>query len=160
MALPPKKVLLALAAVPLLYFGGRAAWRALASDATRIRWLLQDEVSAFNGGNVGDVLAGFADGYRDTTAGIDRNDLHQCLLYVLLQRSQGMHYRAELHDDTAIEPDGNTARASFGLALDSGMPAQQRPRWELQVDAELAKTPAGWQFVHSTHRTLAGTPPR
>ena len=53
-----KRVLLVLSAGLLLFIGGRALVRALASDETHIRWLVEDMAEGFDHTRTGAILGG------------------------------------------------------------------------------------------------------
>ena len=157
-----KYALLAVVAV-LAWFGGRALWRAMASDETRIAWVLEDEAAAFNGAAALSILAGFAPEYRDDTVNIDKNMLRAALLWAFQNRRDGdrFRYRVEIAPDSLrTQVDGDVAQAEFGLRLFDARAGDATPSWEIAVKARLHRRDGEWFLLHSTHSTLRGDRPQ
>jgi len=147
------------------FFTGRVVYRALASDETRIRWVLEEEAEAFNGARMLTILDGFAPEYRDATTGLKRGELRAALLHVFQSRrdpaTRRFLYRVELPEaDLRVEVDGDTARATFRLRLHEGSGAGEELAWELDVAAELERRDGEWLVIGSRHETLHGGRPR
>jgi hypothetical protein len=157
-----KYVLLAVLAV-VAWFGGRALWRAMASDETRIGWLVADEAAAFNGAAPLSILSGFAPEYREDTVGLDRNGLRAALLWAFQNQRAGdgaFRYRVEIAPESLdATVDGDSAQAGFGLLLFDRRTGQDAPIWEIDVKAGLRRRDGDWSFVRSTHTTLRGQRP-
>ncbi|MGE3171176.1 MAG: nuclear transport factor 2 family protein [Planctomycetota bacterium] len=160
-----QRVLLFAALAAVAWFGGRAVVRALASDETRIGWLLQGEAASFNGAAMLSVLGSFAPDYRETTVGIDRQALRAALLWAFQNRRDRATgrflYRVELPaEELQVTVDGDRARAAFALRLFEGLDAAAVLRWELAVEAELERGQDGWRVARSRHETVTGERPR
>jgi hypothetical protein len=162
-----KRALFAVLLIAVLALVGRALWFALAGDDTRIRWLLADEVAAFNDASALRSLRGFAEDYREETIGLDKLSLRRALLYLFTRDgdrpTDRFAYRVEMPDEdlsVEVEPAGNRATARFRLLLFQGLNDRKPPTWELRVTAELAQGDGGWLIVRSRHETTSGEPPR
>ncbi len=157
-----RTALLLLVLAALAGFGGRALYRTMASDETKIAWLLADEAAAFNDASVPELLPRFATDYRDETRGIDQPTLRGAVVWVWQNRRDAegrFGYRVELPAaGGAIAVDGDTATASFPLQLFASGAAE--PIWALQVEADLQRRDGTWWIVRSRHQTTAGAPPK
>ncbi|MBK8095981.1 MAG: hypothetical protein IPK26_02680 [Planctomycetes bacterium] len=157
-----RRILLAVVLLGVAFVAGRCVWRATASDATKIRWLLEDEAAAFNSCSALSVLASFAPEWRDETTGTSRQLLHGGILWVFRNRrdaAQRFLFRIEL-GETDIQVDGDQAKATLAMALYEGLDAYERCVWELRVVAHLARRDGGWLIERSSHETIRGTVPR
>jgi hypothetical protein len=158
-----RRVLLIAAALMVAYFAVRAIRTALASDETRIRWLLADEAAAFNDCGMLSVLDHFAPEWQDETTGVSRQALKGGLLYVFQNRRDAKTgrflYRIEV-GETDIDVQGERATAKFPLVLHEGIDTAERAIWELKVTADLGKHDGSWRIDRSRHETVHGTAPR
>ena len=155
-------LLIAIALSLLALLGLRVRWW-LASDATRIRWRLEQMEAGFNDSRLGPCLRGVAEGWRDADAGIDRDRLADVLRSLFFHEndpdSGRFLYRVELERDTlVIETDpgreGN-ARVEVVARFSTLQGEDWSPTWRLRVRAEMAEDPErGWQAVRSEHETL------
>jgi hypothetical protein len=164
-----KRPVLALAAVTLASLAVYSGFRMLASDETKIRWLLEDATESFNGTSVSGCVAGFHMDYKDKTDRlIDRGTLSQALLYMFMHKRDGKSdrflYRVDLPAESLtilIEEDGE-AVATFDLHLelqeqDDG---ERREAWRIGATAWLRETDGDWLIHRSSHRTISGRQPR
>lgn len=161
-----KRIPLFLFAAVLLFFGGRALRVAMASDATRIGWLLAEEAAAFDGASLLNLLPHFATDFRDDTTGIDQPRLRAAVAWLWQNRrdAQGQFAcRAALPEGAGVvEVDGDTATARFPLQLlarDAPDTRDAEPLWELQVEARLQRRNGAWWLVGSRHETTRGAQP-
>jgi hypothetical protein len=158
-----RRILLIAALLVLAFFGGRAVWRAMASDQTKIRWLFENEAAAFNGMAALSVLESFAPDWQDETTGTTRQMLRGIAMHVFQNRrdpqTQRFLYRIEL-GELDIEVDGDKAKATVPLVLHQGLDADERRIWELRVMAALARKDGNWRVERSRHETVSGAMPR
>ena len=81
-----KKVVPIAVALVVAVLAGRAVYRSMASEETHIRWLVEEEVEAFNSASISGCMVGFAMQYEDTTLRLNRTSLQQVLLYAFQKR--------------------------------------------------------------------------
>lgn len=156
------RILLVAIAVVLSFFVGRAVYRAMASDETRIGWLFAEEAEAFNGGSVLSVLSHFAPDYRDDASGMDLPRLRGAVLWALQNHGdpeRSDHWRAVLPQAAgAVSVDGDSATAELPVQLVEGRD-DGKLLWQVQVTAQLRRVDGDWRIAHSTHRTTQGHQP-
>src|SRR3984885_8456734 len=70
-----RKIAIALIAVAIAWFGGRALVHALASDETKIRWKLEDACEGFSNARMSPILDFLAHEFVDETSGYHRDDV-------------------------------------------------------------------------------------
>jgi len=153
-------VLIALAAA--LLAGQRLRWW-LSSDATRIRWRLEEMEEGFNRARLGPCLRAVAKDWRDESSGLERALLAEILRALFFSErdpdSGRFRFRVELERETlSIElAAGERGRArvqavAHFAALERG---QWTPTWSVRVRADLAwEDGLGWQVHRSEHETL------
>jgi hypothetical protein len=153
-------VLIALSLVVLL--AQRVRWW-LASDATRIRWRLEEMEEGFNASRLAPCLRGVADGWRDADARVDRDrlaDVLRSLFFHEVDPDSGRFlYRVELERETLeieTDPAGDGQARVQVVALFSTLQGQAwSPTWRVRVRAEMAEDEDdGWQAIRSEHETL------
>ena len=158
-----KKIALILAGLMLAFLAGRAVIRGMASAETKIRWLVQEEVEAFNATRIDRCMEVFAPDYQETTASLDRSSLQRILLYVFQKfrdrESREFIYSLaapdELVDVVLRDEEETEAEADFKVVLsERGVPV-----WSIRVQAELFRGEDGWRFVSSQHSTVEGARP-
>jgi hypothetical protein len=162
-----KRVLASLVVLGLLFLAGRQLVRMFASDATRIRWVLDDMVAGFDRTRMDPILAGLDRDFLDETYGADRDLVRAALVHLFFtakdERTKKFLYRADWQETAAptIEPgerDGDEKRARMELDVrfyrrfEDG----EQPAWSVHVQAELARRDGDWRFVRTTTRTLSG----
>lgn len=146
-------VLLALAAL-----GGRWLWRTLASDETKIRWMCEDMLDAFNQTRTTRVLEAFAPQFQDESSGFTREDIHSACIYVFFNeldpKDRSFALRAELvpEDWSVTVEDGPPKRATakLGARFYDSRGGSERVFWEAHVEGELARGDDGWQWTRTT----------
>ncbi len=158
-----KKIALILAALVLALLVGRAVIRGMADEETKIRWLVQEEVEAFNATSVSGCMDLFTPEYQEITTGLDRSSLRHILLYVF-QKYRDRDSREFLYSlaapdellDVTLRDEAETkARADFKVVLSE----RGAPVWTIRVLAELTRGEDGWRFVSSGHETVEGARP-
>lgn len=148
-----------------LWFAAGLVRDALRTDEERVRALLESEVGAFNDASMFTALSGFADDYRDTSGGFDRDMLRSALRYAFATRrdAQGaFRHRCALDwDGLAVEVDdgAGSAQARFVLTLFATRDDDSPVDWEVDVDAKLAWRDGRWLVVSSKHTTTRGKRP-
>jgi hypothetical protein len=162
-----KRALLLGLGLALVVLGGRRVLRALASDETKIRWLVEDMVDGFNDERTARAVRGLAPGFRDETSGADRDLVRQGVIRMLFQehdpRTKRFLLRLEVPEEAlAVEvaPGGDTAAARGELRLYERRGAAETLLWGASFEGDLARTDDGWRFLRSRHRTVEGERPR
>lgn len=138
-----------------LFFAGRWIVRALASDETKIRRVIEEMVDGFNDQRTSRVLDGIAQEFADMTSGADRATVREALFYVFFNEidptSKKFALHAELDESSlAIEVrDGEpaTAKASVSIAIQG---LQGKPWWNARVEGELQDLEGGWAWTRTT----------
>ena len=156
---------LALVSIAILWLGGRAIYRALASDETKIRWKIEDARQGFENTRMDPILDLFARDYRDESLGFSRDDLRAGLASVFFQEkdpaTKGFPFRAEIPaEDLSIEigADGaQTARVKMRVRIRDVRKGDNGMAWEFRVDAQLANGDDGWRITHTTNDTIRGS---
>lgn len=168
-----KKSLQIIAVIAALAIAGYAISRALASDETRIRWLIEATIEAFNDSRVGGTIEGLAEEFREETAKLGRDEVKLILLHLFLQerdpQTKDFRFKVVPADKLAgremelkvkFDP-ASPLKASLTLAVAfckmQGEAAG--PAWTIEVDASLEKKDDGWKVVTSRHKTLSGKRP-
>jgi hypothetical protein len=158
-----RRLLLGLILLSALVLLGQRARYWLASDATRIRWRLEEMEEGFNQTRLGPCLRGVSERWRDATSGTERAllaDLLRSLFFHEVDPESGRFlYRVELERDSlGIEPDAEAdgrARVDLVARFSTLEGEQWSPTWRVRIDAELERdSDLGWQVVRSEHETL------
>lgn len=159
-----KRILLVLLGAAALFVGVRAIVRALASDETKIRWLVLDMADGFDRTRMDPILAGLARGYVDLTSGVDRDGLRQALAYLFFtakeETSKKFPYRVEVAirriEVRAGEEDRRTAECELDLTFLARHGEIEKTSWAIAVSARLERGDDGWRIVTTTHDTTSG----
>jgi hypothetical protein len=143
-------------------FGIRAIVHALASDATKIRWVVEDMASGFNDTRTGRVLDGLAHDFLDETWGADRELVHAGLAHLFFEEkdetTKRFLYRVEIpKSELAIDVDGESASVNLVAHFFEVHPAKETPAWTARFHAEFVKTKDGWKIRRSQSTSLEGT---
>lgn len=162
----PTLLLLGVVAVAVAAYTGR---RMLASDETRIRWLLEDAARSFNEAYLAGCLEAFDNRYQDTssTPALDRTMLAATLRYVFQLRvdlkTKAFLLRVRIPEEELtiqVGRSGEQAEARFRLDLEEQLEGAWQSAWQLQVTANLQEAGGDWRIRQSSHETAAGRPPR
>lgn len=159
-----RKIGLALVAAGVLWLGIRALVRALASDATRIRWNIEDACEGFSDARMAPILDVLARDFVDDTAGARRDDVRTGAAYEFFTekdpRTRQFPLRAELVPGSLLVDvkDGSprTAQARFTIRVTDTRGGGARTVWEFRVTGSMIDGDEGWQLTRSTHQDLAG----
>jgi|GEM_PF-2688332 len=158
-----KRLLLAVAALVVLWLAGRALVSALASDETRIRWRIEAMRDGYNEGDLGDVVAPIHDDWRHAGSSVDRELLKAGLLREFLQerrsRSKQLVRRVEIVPDSlTIEIGEDEARLEVELSFSRLQGDDSwKESWRALVEAELLRSDGRWLVHRSRHEDLAGS---
>ena len=156
-----KRLVLLLLAVVACSFLGRALYRALASDETKIRWMVRDMVEGYDEGDVGDCIGPFAEDWRHEGHEITRELLRGALLQTALERDPATKQQlssVDLDEDSlVVEVDGASARVACEARFSRLRRGAWEPAWTLRAEAELEKREEGWKIVRSRHQDVRGT---
>lgn len=160
-----KRILLVLLGLVALFFGVRAGVRMLASDETKIRWLLEDMTEGFDDTRMNPILSGLAQDFVDDGSGARKDDVRAALGYLFLQRkdpkTRKFPYRARIEVQALRVSAGRQAEAEFELVLEqSDGEDAWGEAWKAHVHAELAQDSGDWFLRRTRVDTLAGKQPR
>ena len=148
-------------AVAACSFLGRALYRALASDETKIRWMVQDMVEGYDEGDVGDCIGPFAADWRHEGHEITRELLRGALIQTVLERDPATKERVsrvDLDEDAlVVTVDGASAHVAGEARFSRLRRGAWEPVWTMRAEAELEKREEGWKIVRSRHQDVKGT---
>ena len=154
-----KRVLLLVAAVAALWIGGRAALRALASDETKIRRLVETMADGFDRTRMDPVLAGLSKDFVDETSGATRQEVREALAYLFLtakdETTKGFPYRARL-EVGKVEVHRPAAACAAVVRFVDLRGGKESPAWEIGVRFELERGDDGWRIRKSKYETRSG----
>jgi hypothetical protein len=158
------RILLTLILALVAFFGGRAVYRAMASDETKIGWVLAAEVAAFEAASVLNLTPHFAADFRDDTTGIGLQTLRGAVVWAWqneLDAEGHFTWRLALPEGAGeVAVDGDSATATFPLQLFRGIGDEAKLVWGLRVTAKLERKDGSWWIVQSSHGTTEGTAPK
>ena len=160
-----KKFFQILAVAVVLAVAGYAIFRAMASDETRIRWLIEDTIEAFNNSRAGGTVEGLDEGYREETAKLTRDEVKLIVLRLFFQerdaQTKDFRFRVEPGKlEVKLDPAA-PLKASFTLVVEFRelRGGTYEPGWTAEIDASLEKKEGEWKIVTSRHKTLSGKRP-
>ena len=152
---------LALAALPLLYLGGRSVFLWLTPDESRIRWIVADMEQAYNAGDPSGCVEPIARTWRHAGTELDRQMLFGALLRIAQERdreTRALRSRVEVDEDAAeVEIDGEQATLTVEATFQRRRGDEWKPSWTVRITAELVDGDDGWEIVRSRHEDRAGT---
>jgi hypothetical protein len=157
-----KKLLLALLAVPVLIVGGRTVARALASDATLVRWTVEGMERGYAKNRVDPVIGPIAPEWRHADgSGADRGLLADALRQrFFVERHPETRERLDRvaidWDTWSVEVLGDGAAARFELEVEELRPAGWERTARARFEVEFERGPEGWRLVRSSHEPLVG----
>ncbi|MCY2958815.1 MAG: hypothetical protein NTY35_01520 [Planctomycetota bacterium] len=160
-----RRIGIALVVLGLLAAGVRMLVLKLASDATKIRWAIQDAAEGFSEARMDPVLAVLAREFRDETSGFGREDLRGALAGAFFgekdPETKGFPYRCEIADEAiqieVVKGEPDRATVSFPGKLVDARGGTRREAWSFQVEGRMEERPEGWCFMTTTHETLEGS---
>jgi len=159
-----RRILLGLAGALLCFFVGRAIVRALVSDETRIRWLVEDMQAGFDRTRMDPILVAFAGNFRDDTSGADRQNVREALAYLFLTakdpQTKAFPYRVEVgipriavDRSTASEP---TADVDVDARFFDRRGSEEQLAWEIAVASRWTRGEYGWRIASTRYETKSG----
>ncbi len=156
-----RKFLLAAVALVVLAYAGCRIRYALASDETKIRWLIEDAAEGFNDSHVRDTIGCLADDWHDRTTAIHKDTLIQFLQYSYFhdreEKTKRYRYRVEVPDDTiTVTVDGDTATFRCVGYFDELKQGEFQPVWVVTFEGELERGDDGWEVTISGYQSLEG----
>jgi len=156
-----KRALLVLVVLVVGYGGVRWLVGALASDETRIRWVVEEMVAGFNEGSAKRATSGLAETWKHEGTELRRDDLRGYLLAEFQQqrsrKGRRLTLRVEVPED-ALQVEVKGERAALGLEarFEKLRGEEWQPLWRVHVDAALARGEDGWKIVETTKEDLEG----
>jgi hypothetical protein len=154
-----KRVFLLVAAAIVLWIGGRALIRALASDETKIRRLVETMADGFDRTRMDPILQGLSKEFVDETSGATRQELREALAYLFFtakdETTKAFPYRAKVEVGSVAvhRPTAECAAEVRFVDLRGGM---ETPAWEIGVRLDLERGDEGWKIVKSRYETRSG----
>ncbi len=160
-----KRILLAVVAVVLLFFVGRAVVRALASDETKIRRVVANMAEGFDRTRMDPVLAGLARDFEDESSGATRQEVREGLAYLFFNAKDEATKRFAYRVETEIQRIGvdrsdkgaPTAQCEMTARFLDVRGGKESPAWEISVAASLVRGEDGWRIRRTKYATKAGT---
>ena len=158
------RILLVLLGLVALFFGVRAIVHALASDETKIRWLLEDMTEGFNDTRMNPILSGLAQEFVDESSGADKELVRAGLAQLFLQskdpKTKKFPYIVRvLENETKIDvTQGEPATARLECVVEFVTPhgpGEFELIWKVRIDGELARKDS-WKFQRTRVHTLEG----
>ena len=110
-----KKAIVVVVAAGLLYLFGQYLYRALASEETRIGWLLDDVERGFNTCRAGLTVEGFSEKFREKTARIS-------VFHYRRKKEFEVAWTVEIDADLENGPDGWKIVSSTHQGVDGKRP--------------------------------------
>jgi hypothetical protein len=144
------------------FFGLRAIVHALASDETKIRWVVEDMASGFNDTRMSRVLGGLSKDFLDETWGADREMVRAGLAHMFFEEkdpeTKHFLYRVDIpRDELAIDVQGESASMGFVANFYEVHGASEKLAWKARIHAALVKSSDGWKIRRSENKSIEGT---
>jgi hypothetical protein len=149
-------------------YGVSKLYRELATDSTKVRWVVTEFVDAFNAGDIDGAMACFASGYRDESDEenpIDRSAIHRALLAAVQNtdpQSKQPRFELKTGDEliriVELDPEGGTAQISLEVSVRERT-AGNRLIWKVKGVVDMRRNDGDWTIVRSTHQTVVGARP-
>jgi hypothetical protein len=157
-----KKPVLLLIGIVACVAAGWWLYRALASDTTKIRWLIEGMAESFNDMSSGGTVKGLSEEFEEETSGASKSEVRSFLLYIFLrerdEKTKDFLYRVEL-DAPRIELKGEKADVALNAQFFRKRGEGWTSIWVVGIEAKLRKEDAGWRIHRSTYKTRKGKPP-
>jgi hypothetical protein len=147
-----------------LFLAGRALVRALASDETKIRWLVEDMADGFDRTRMDPILDGLAPDFVDQTSGANRQEVREALAYLFFnakdERTKGFPYRVdvEIAQTTLARSESGppSAECRVNARFRDIRGGKETTAWEIAVTAHLERGDGGWRIRRSSYATKSG----
>lgn len=158
-----KRIFLGLAGALLLFLVGRAIVRALVSDETKIRWLIEDMRDGFDKTRMDPILVAFAETFRDETSGADRGSVREALAYLFFtakdSQTKAFPYRVEI-EIGEISIDSSSDPRSADCDLDARFfdlrGGDEEVAWEIAISSRWTRGEYGWRIAGTRYETKSG----
>ncbi len=156
-----KRILVVVLVLVVGFLGVRSAIRALASDETKITWLIEDMAEGFNDGRAGTAVGGLAAEWRHEGSRVDRDLLREVLAREVLSartsRSGELPHRVAIPEELLlITVEEDFARVECEAIFDERNEEEWKTVWCVRIWAELERGEDGWRIVRSRHEDLVG----
>ncbi|MBI4602169.1 MAG: hypothetical protein HY721_09435 [Planctomycetes bacterium] len=142
------------------------AYRALAPEETKIRWLVESMAEGFNRSRPSRTIEGLAEDFREDTAKASKPEVHQFLAYLFLkerdEKTKDFLWKVELEEvEVSVLSEEEPRKAELGLtaAFSRRAGGSWSPVWKARIDAELEEREEGWRVVRARHEALEGRRP-
>ena len=159
-----RRILLGLAAAFLAFLLGRAIVRAVVSDETKIRWLVEDMRDGFDRTRMDPILIAFAEAFRDETSGADRSSVREALAYLFLTakdpQTKAFPYRVEVGiSKISIDrssSDSPTADCDLDARFSELRGGETKLAWEIAIASRWTRGEYGWRLAGTRYETKSG----
>jgi hypothetical protein len=159
-----KKIVLAVLAIAVLFFGGRALLRALVSDETKIGWVVDDMIEGFNETDNDQVREGLDVNFLDEAYGVDRELVRLALAHLFFNAKDPATKKFLYHAEHTLGPvaitKGESGAKSATTDLEVTFSKRKgdalEPAWKIRVHATLEQKDGRWRFFRTTTSTLSG----
>ena len=157
-----KRALLVVFALVFLFFLGRWIVIALASDETKIRWLVENMEDGYNEADAGDCIGPLAEDWTHEGYEVERELIRGAILQDYLQdrdrETKKLRRRVDVdHDTLVVEVDGDTARFTVEVTFERLREGEWEETWRMRAQAELQAGEDGWKIHRTRHEDLRGT---
>jgi len=156
-----KRVLLGLLFLVVALIAVRQVVFLLASDETKIAWLIEGMEEGFNDAHAGRAVEGLANDWGHAGSPIDRSSLQAALFQEFRSFGQSKKgretYRVTVIEDSLeITVDGDRASIACEAEFARQHEEEWSPVWRIRIDAKLEDGEDGWRFTSSSHEDLVG----
>lgn len=160
-----RKLGFALVAFGLLWLGGRALMRALASDEDKITARLEAACEGFGATRMNPILEFLAPTFVDETSGFHREDVRAGIASAFFgerdPETKGFPYRAAVVPESVVihiaQPEAKTAEITFTIRITDTRDGAERTAWEFVMKGTMTNADDGWQLSRATHDTASGS---
>lgn len=159
-----RRILLVLAGMLVCFFVGRAIVRALVSDETKIRWLVEDMRDGFDRTRMDPILVAFAESFRDETSGADRSNVREAIAYLFLTakdpQTKAFPYRVEVDvskigiDESSA--DAPTADCDLVVRFFDLRGSEEKLAWKIAIASHWIRGEYGWRIASTRYEEKAG----
>ena len=157
-------VFVGLAILVMLVVGVRTLYFALASDETKIRWLVEQMEEGYDEGDVSDCVGPLAKDWRhEGQSELDRDLLKGGLLREFLQEGRDSETKERtrkvdvVDDSLSIAVTDETATLSVRVAFSRKRASGWEETWRAEIEADLRDGDDGWKIVKTRHADLDGS---
>jgi ketosteroid isomerase-like protein len=149
-------------------YGVTRLYREMATDSTKVRWVVTEFVDAFNANDMDTAIAYFAPDYADESneeQTLNRASIHAALLAAARSvdpqtKKPKLELKTgeELIRIVELDTGAGTALISLEVSVrERG--AGGRVVWKVKGTASLRRGDEGWKIVRTAHETVVGARP-